>query len=326
MAWIRCLAVLALTVALVVGVTGDALAQSYPSKPIKMIVPFPSGGISDVLARIIAPKLTEGLGQPVVVENRPGAGTTIAADMVAKSAPDGYTIYLTDLTTHAISASLYKKLSYDPLKDFTPITTLTSTPLILVVHPSVKATSVKELIAVAKSKPGQLNLAHSGNGTITHLAGQLFKSTAGVDMVHIPYTGSAPATTAILAGEASALFSTVPAAMSHVKAGKLRALAVTTAKRSPLVPDVPTVAEAGLSGYEVVLWSGILAPPGLPKEITTKLNAEFQKVLQSADVKERFAGVSAEPSGSSSERLAAHIKAEIEKYAKLIKDAGVKIE
>ena len=320
------LAGFALATALFAGAPGDALAQSYPSKPIKMIVPFPPGGISDVLARVVAPKLTESLGQPVVVENRPGAGTTIASEMVAKAAPDGYTIYLTDLTTHAISASLYKKLPYDPLKDFTMITTLTSTPLILVVHPSVAATSVKELIAVAKSKPGQLNLAHSGNGTITHLAGQLFKSMAGVDMVHIPYTGSAPATTAILAGEASALFSTVPAALSHVKAGKLRALAVTTAKRSPIVPDVPTVAEAGLPGYEVVLWSGILAPPRLPREIMTRLNTDLQKVLQTPDVKERFASVSAEPSGSTPEQLSAHIRAEIEKYAKLIKEAGVRIE
>lgn len=305
---------------------GSALAQSYPAKTIKIVVPFAPGGISDVLARVIGQKLNESWGQPVVIENRPGAGTTIAADFVVKSPPDGYTVYFIDITTHSINASLYRKLPYDSIKDFSPATLVTSTPLMLVLHPSVQAKSVKELIALAKSKPGQLNIAHSGLGTITHLTGEMFKSTVGIDMVNIPYTGSAPATTAVLSGEASMIFSTMPPAMTHTKAGKLRAMAVTTPKRVAVAPDVPTMIEAGVPGFESVLWSGILMPPKTPKAIIDKINSEMRRILQMPDVKERFFAQGGEISPSTPEQLAAHLKSEIEKWGKIIKASGARAD
>jgi tripartite-type tricarboxylate transporter receptor subunit TctC len=307
-------------------VPGRALSQGYPNKAIKMIVPFPPGGISDVIGRVVAQKLSESLGQPVVVENRPGAGTRIAAEFIAKSAPDGYTLYFTDITTHSINASLYSKLAYDSIKDFAPVTMVTSTPLILVMHPSVPAKSVKELIAVAKSKPGQLNIGISGLGTITHLAAEMFKSMAGVQMVNIPYTGSAPATTGILSGEASLMFSTMPAGMPHVKGGKLRGLAVTTPNRVATAPDIPTMIEAGVAGFEAVLWSGILSPAKTPKEVVAKLNQEIRRVLQMADVKERFAAQGGTPSPSTPEELEAQLKNLIEKWGKIIKAANVRVD
>lgn len=317
---------LVLAVALLTIPGGSALAQSYPAKTLKIIVPFAPGGISDVLARVLGQKLNESWGQPVVIENRPGAGTTIAADFIAKSPPDGYTLYFIDLTTHAINASLYRKLPYDSIKDFAPVMLVTSTPLMLVSHPSVPAKSVKELIALAKSKPGQLNIAHSGLGTITHLTGEMFKSTLGIDMVNIPYTGSAPATTAVLSGEASMIFSTMPPAMTHTKAGKLRAMAVTTPKRVAAAPDVPTMIEAGVPGFESVLWSGILMPPKTPKEIIDKINSEMRRILQMPDVKERFFAQGGETSPSTPEQLAAHLKSEIEKWGKIIKASGARAD
>jgi tripartite-type tricarboxylate transporter receptor subunit TctC len=319
-----CLFIVALFAAFLM--SASALAQSYPNKAIKMIVPFPPGGISDVLSRIVGQKVSESWGQPVVIENRPGAGTTIAADFIAKSPSDGYTLYFTDITTHAINASLYRKLSYDSLKSFAPVTAVTSTPLVLVMHPSVPATSVKELIALAKSKPGQLNIAHSGIGTITHLAGEMFKTMAGVEMVNIPYTGSAPATTGILSGEASLLFSTMPAGLPHVKAGKLRGLAVTTPKRVATAPDILTMIEAGVPGFEAVLWSGILAPANTPKEIISKLNSELRRILQLPDVRERFAGQGGEPSPGTPEELGARMKSLIEMWAKVVKASGAKVD
>ena len=322
--WGGCLFVLALVAAFLI--SASALAQSYPTKAIKMIVPFPPGGISDVLARVIGQKLSESWGQPVVIENRPGAGTTIAADFVAKSPPDGYTLYFIDITSHAINASLYRKLSYDSVKDFAPVMLVTSTPLMLVLHPSVPAKSVKELIALAKSKPGQLNIAHSGIGTITHLTGEMFKSMAGIDMVNIPYTGSAPATTAVLSGEASMIFSTMPPALTHTKAGKLRALAVTTPTRVAAAPDISTMVEAGVPGFESVLWNGILAPAKTPKEIIDKINSEMRRILQMPDVKERFAAQGGEIGPSTPEQLAAHIKAEIAKWAKVVKASGAQVD
>jgi tripartite-type tricarboxylate transporter receptor subunit TctC len=314
-----------LVAALLAGVAGPALAQGYPTKPIRVVVPFPPGGISDVLSRILGVKLTESLGQPIVIENRAGAGTTIAAAEVAKSAPDGYTLYFADVTTQAINATLYRKLPYDTVKDFSPITMVAFTPLILVVHPSVPARSVKELIDLAKSKPGQLNMASSGNGTITHLAGELFKSMAGLDMLHVPYTGSAPAATALLGGQVSLLFSSVPPALPHVKTGRLRGLAVTTARRSPALPDIPTMSET-LPGFELTLWSAVLGPAGIPREIVNKLNAEIAKALKLPDVRERFALQSAEPSPSTPEELAAHIRADIDKLGKLVKASGAHID
>lgn len=317
---------LLLAVALFTVAGDDALAQSYPNKTVKIVIPFPPGGISDVLGRVIGQKLGEVWGQPVVVENRPGAGTTIAADFIAKSPPDGYTLYYIDITTHSINASLYKKLPYDSVKDFAPVMLVTSTPLMLVLHPSVPAKSVKELIALAKAKPGQFNIAHSGPGTIVHLTGELFKSTAGIDMVNIPYTGSAPATTAVLSGEASMIFSTMPPALTHTKAGRLRALAVTTAKRAAPAPDVPTMIEAGVSGFESVLWNGILVSAKTPREIIDKINSDMRRILQLPDVKERFAAQGGEISPSTPEQLAAHLKSEIDKWGKVVRVSGARID
>lgn len=317
---------LVLAVALFLVTSGNALAQSYPTKTVKIVIPFPPGGISDVLGRVIGQKLSEVWGQPVVIENRPGAGTTIAADYIAKSPPDGYTLYYIDITTHSINASLYKKLPYDSIKDFAPVMLVTSTPLMLVLHPSVPAKSVRELIALAKAKPGQLNIAHSGPGTIIHVTGELFKSTAGIDMVNIPYTGSAPATTAVLSGEASMIFSTMPPALTHMKAGRLRALAVTTPQRAAPAPDIPTMIEAGVPGFESVLWNGILVPARTPREIIDKINSDMRRILQLPDVKERFAAQGGEISPSTPEQLAAHVKSEIEKWGKVVRVSGARID
>lgn len=317
---------LVLAVALFTVAGGNALAQSYPNKTVKIVIPFPPGGISDVLGRVIGQKLSEVWGQPVVIENRPGAGTTIAADFIAKSPPDGYTLYYIDITTHSINASLYKKLPYDSVKDFAPVMLVTSTPLMLVLHPSVPAKSVKELIALAKAKPGQLNIAHSGPGTIVHLTGELFKSTVGIDMVNIPYTGSAPATTAVLSGEGSMIFSTMPPALSHTKAGRLRALAVTTPKRVAAAPDVSTMIEAGVPGFESVLWNGILVSAKTPREIIDKINSDMRRILQLPDVKERFAAQGGEISPSTPEQLTAHLKSEIDKWGKVVRVSGARID
>jgi len=238
----------------------SAFAQSYPNKPIRLVVGFTPGGVSDVLARAMSAKLSQNLGQQVVVDNRPGAGTTIASEFIAKSAPDGYTLYFCDATTHAINASLYTRLPYDSVKDFAFISLVASTPLLLVVNPALPAKTVPELIALAKSRAGQLNYASSGNGTIVHLAGETFKSMAGVDLVHVPYKGSAPATVAVIAGDVAFIFSTMPAALPYVKSGRLRALAVTTPARVGAVQDIPTVAESGLPAFDLTLYSGVIGP------------------------------------------------------------------
>jgi tripartite-type tricarboxylate transporter receptor subunit TctC len=302
---------------------GDALAQSYPSKPIHLIVPFPPGGGNDILARIIAPKLAESLGQQVVIDNRPGATGTVGSELAARSAPDGYTLHMVTSSTHAVNPGLVSKLPYDPLKDFAPVTQLASYQLILVVNPSVPAKSVKELIALAKSKTGQLNYASPGTGTSMHLAGELFNSMAGVDMVHIPYKGSVPGMTDILGGRVQIGFNTMLSTMPYVKAGKLRALALTSAERSPALPDLPTVAEAGVPGYEATSWYGIVAPARTPREIVTKLNTELVKILKLSDVREQLSSQGVEPVSNTPEQFAAYIKAEIEKWAKVIKDRNI---
>ncbi|HEX3172544.1 MAG TPA: tripartite tricarboxylate transporter substrate binding protein, partial [Burkholderiales bacterium] len=262
------------------GFATHAFAQTdYPNKSIRLVVGFTAGGISDVLARALGARLSAQVGQQVVVDNRAGAGTTIAAEIVAKSPPDGYTLFMQDMTTQAINASLYKKLPYDTVKDFTPITLVASSPLMLVVHPSLPVKSVKELIALGKSRPGQIPFASSGNGTILHLAAETFKTMAGIDMIHVPYKGSSQAVQALLAGEVAVTFSTMPPALTNVKAGRLRALGVTTPQRNSAAPEVPTIAEAGLKGFDVVLYSGVLAPARLPAPIVTKLNAEFIKAV-----------------------------------------------
>jgi len=316
---------LALMAAALIGSPGDSLAQSYPHKPIHLIVPYAPGGGMDILARLIGQKLHESLKQPVIIDNRPGAGGTIGTGIAAKAAPDGYTIVMV-ISAHATNPSLYKKLPYDAVKDFAPITQVVSFPFLLVVNPSLPAKSVTELIALAKSKPGRLNFSSSGTGGGTHLSGELFKTMAGVDMVHVAYKGSAPALTALLGGEVPMMFSDPLVTLPQVKAGKIRALAWTSAKRSPQLSEVPTVAESGVPGYEVNGWQGILAPAGTPREIIDKLNAEILKVLQMADVKERLSSQAMEPVGSSPEQFAALIQAEIVKWGKVIKDCGARID
>jgi tripartite-type tricarboxylate transporter receptor subunit TctC len=306
---------------------GSALAQSdYPNRSIRLVLGFPPGGISDVLARAIGAKLSANLGHQVVIDNRPGAGTTIASDIVAKSAPDGYTLFMQDMTTHAINASLYKKLPYDTVKDFTPISLVASSALMLVVHPSLPAKSVKELIALAKSRPGQIVYASSGNGTILHLAGETFKSMAGIDMIHVPYKGSAQAVQALLAGEVALTFSTMPPALPQVKAGKLRALGVTTLKRNAAAPEVPTISEAGLKGFDVVLYSGVLGPAGMPAAVVNKLNGELAKAVNAPEVKTTYASLGVDALTDTPTEFAAHIAAEIAKLGKAVRAAGAHVD
>jgi tripartite-type tricarboxylate transporter receptor subunit TctC len=304
----------------------QVFAQSYPNRPIRLVVGFTPGGVSDVLARAMSAKLSQNLGQQVVVDNRPGAGTTIASEFVARATPDGYTLYFCDATTHAINASLYTKLRYDSVKDFAFISLVASTPLLLVVNPALPAKTVPELIALAKSRAGQLNYASSGNGTIVHLAGETFKSMAGVDLLHVPYKGSAPATVAVIAGDVAFIFSTMPAALPHVKSGKLRALAVTTPARVAAVQDIPTVAESGLPAFDLTLYSGVIGPAGMPREIVERMNGELAKVVSSAEIKEFFATQGATPVTSTPEQFAAHMRTDIVKLAKAVKASGAKAD
>jgi tripartite-type tricarboxylate transporter receptor subunit TctC len=300
-----------------------AFAQAdYPNKSIRLVVGFPAGGISDVLARALGARVSAQVGQQVVVDNRAGAGTTIAADIVAKAPPDGYTLFMQDMTTHAINASLYKKLPYDTVKDFTPITLVASSPLMLVVHPSLPVKNIKDLIALGKAKPGQIPFASSGNGTILHLAAETFKTMAGIDMIHVPYKGSAQAVQALLAGEVAVTFSTMPPALTNVKAGRVRALGVTTPRRNAAAPEVPTIAEAGLKGFDVVLYSGVLAPARLPAPIVTKLNAEFIKAVNSPEVKTVYASLGVDAITDTPAEFAAHIAADIDKLGKAVRASG----
>lgn len=310
---------------LVASVSG-AYAADYPNKPIRIVVPFAAGGTTDFLARAIAQDLGTSMGTTVVVDNRPGAGGNIGSDLVAKSVPDGYTLLLGTVGTHAINASLYKKMPYDTVKDFAPISLVASVPNILAVHPSVPAKSVKELIALAKAKPGVLAFASSGNGSSIHLSGELFKSMTDVDMVHVPYKGSGPALTDLVGGQVQLMFDNMPSSFPHVKAGRLRALAVTSPKRSPAAPDVPTIAEAGVPGYESVAWFGILAPAGTPPEIVKKLNTEIAKTLKSPEVMTRLASQGAEPVSNTPEQFAAYIKSEMTKWAKVVKTSGAQVD
>jgi tripartite-type tricarboxylate transporter receptor subunit TctC len=305
-------------------VTAHAQAQ-YPAKPVRLIVPFPPGGGSDALSRILGPKLSEALGQQVVIENRPGAGANIGAEVAAKSPPDGYTLLMGNVA-HAINASLYGKLNYDFIKDFAPISLLASTPNIVVVHPSVPAKSIKDLIALAKARPGQLDVASSGSGSSAHLAGELFKTMAGVKMNHVPYKGGGPAVVALLGGEVSVGFATTPSVIQHVKSGRLRGLAVTTARRSPSTPDLPTVSEAGVKGYEAGTWYGLLIPSGSPKEVVSRLHADSMKSLAAADVKQRLDNAGFEAIGTTPEQFGAYIRSETEKWGKVVRAAGVRVE
>jgi tripartite-type tricarboxylate transporter receptor subunit TctC len=304
----------------------DAHAQAYPAKPIRFIVPFPAGGATDVVARTVGQKLSENLGQPVIVDNRPGAGGNIGAEVVANAPADGYTLLVCSAAEVAINVSLYKKLPYDPVKDFAPVTLATSAPLVLVVHPSIPARSVQELIGLARSRPGQLVYASSGSGGPQHLAGELFKLMAKIDMVHVPYKGGAPAITDLVGGHVQLFFGGLPPALPHVRANKLRALAVTSAARTQIMPTTPTISESGIKGFAIDNWQGMMAPAKTPAEIVTRLNTELVKALRLPEIKQRLFDQGTEPVASSPQQFHAYIKSEIEKYADVIRKSGAKVD
>ena len=311
-----------------------AMAQAYPSKMIRFVVPYPPGGPLDAIARLLAEKMREGLGQQIIVENKPGAGGNLGADFVAKSAPDGYTIVMGAVATHAINPSLFAKMPYDPVRDFTPVSLVASVPNVLVINPEVAARhgigTLGELVKYAKAHPGQLNFASGGNGSAGHLAGELFKSMAKVSMLHIPYAGAAPAQLGLLAGQTDLMFDNLASASQNIRAGKLKALAVTTAKRAEGLPELPTVAEAGkdygLAGFDINTWFGVLAPARTPAPVVEKLNAEIRRALQSADVRERMIKLGAEPSPTTPEQFAALIQSELKKYAAVVKASGARVD
>ncbi len=302
-----------------------AAAESYPMKPVRMIVAVPPGGPADTLARLVGPRLAEALGHSVVIDNRPGANGNIAYEMVARAAPDGYTI--TEVAAGiAINPSLYRDVKFDPVRDFTPITQGISVPNILVVHSSVAASSVKALIALARARPGQLTFASAGNGTSGHLALEEFRLLAGIDVIHVPYKGGGPALSEVIAGQVQALFSIALAALPQVKAGKVRALAVTSARRSALAPELPTVAESGFPGFEVVGWFGWVAPAATPKAIVDRLNREIVRILKLPEMRERLQGLGADPVGNTPQAFAAFIRSEHAKWARVIREANIRAE
>ncbi len=306
-------------------VAGNAAAQNYPVKAVRIIVPYPPGGTSDILARLLSQKLNEVFGQPIVVENRPGANGNIGADLVAKSAPDGYTMLLADLGALTISPSIYK-LPFDVVRDFAPVTMVTYSPHLLAVHPSVPVRSVKELVALAKSKPGLLNFAVSGIGGAPHLAGIAFEAQTGVKWTYIPYKGGADAIIGLASGQADAIFNGMLATYPHVKSGKLKLIAVSSSKRVASIPDVPTVAEAGLTGFETGSWQGIVAAAGTPKDVVGRLNSEISRILNTPEMKENLARQGAEVYTMTPEQLGNWLKIEIDKWAKIVKAAGLKLE
>jgi tripartite-type tricarboxylate transporter receptor subunit TctC len=305
--------------------SGAAMAQAWPSKPISLIVPFPAGGTTDVLARALAEKLQQSLGQPVIVESKPGAGATLGADFVVKAKPDGYTL-LVGAVHHTIASSVYKKLPYDFQKDLAPITTIALVPNVLVVNAATPVKNVAELVALLKSQAGKHNYGSNGNGTAQHLIGTQFENMTGTEFAHVPYKGSGPLATDLLGGQITMSFDTVTPVLPHIKAGKLRPLAVTTAKRSSALPDVPTLDEAGLKGFNIGTWFGVLAPAATPRDIVTRLNTEMVKIIQSPEFRKRMGEIGAEPIGDSTDQMAAQIKSETEKFSKLVKDAKVVIE
>lgn len=318
-AW-ACAAVL-----LSVNAVGTAGAQGYPARAVRVIVPFAPGGGTDILTRIVAPKVSEILGQPLVVDNRPGASGQIGTDLVAKTAPDGYTILHVD-TSFTSNPSLYSKLPYDPVKDFAPISLLASAPVVLIVHPSVPVTTLKELIALAKARPGELNFATGGAGSATHLGVELFKSAAGIDLIHIPYKGSGPAAAAVLGGQVAMMFGGPSSVKPHVAAGKLRAIAITGEKRNPALPEVPTFVESGLKGVDSGTYWSSLSPASTPKEIIIMLSGAMAKVLRMPDIRQRLVGLAFDPIGSTPEESAANIRSEIAKWAKVVKEAKIRVD
>ena len=302
-----------------------AMAQAYPTRPIKMLVPFPAGGTVDFFARVVAPKLGEALGQPVQVENRSGAGGNIAAEAVAKSPADGYTVLMGSEIV-AINISLYKQLGYDPVKDLAPVTLVGTVPNILIANLAVPATTLKELIALAKKPGTKLSYASTGHGTSSQLSSELFKSMAGVDILHVPYKGGAPAIADVIGGQVNIMFLNMPTGIGQVRAGKVRILGVTSAKRVPQLPDVPTIDEAGVKGFETSAWSGVYVPMGTPRDIITRLNTEIVKILKMPSVREQLSGQGAEPVGDSPEEFAQFTRSEIAKWAQVVKASGAKVE
>jgi len=303
----------------------QAPAGAYPVKPVKVIVPYPPGGPTDIVARVVFQQVSDSTGQQFVVENRAGAGGNIGAEAVARAPADGYTL-LVATTAHAINMSLFKSLNYDVLKDFAPVTLLTQGPLVLVATPAFPAASVRELIALAKAKPNTLNFASSGNGQSTHLSGELFNTMAGIKLAHVPYKGSAPALTDVIGGQVPLMFDTMLSAMPFVKSGKLRALAVTSAQRSPAAPELPTVAESGLPGYEVVAWNGLLAPAGTPKAVIDRLSEELAKAMAVAQVREKFSVQGFAASWDTPEQFAIFLRSEVAKWTKTVKASGATLD
>jgi tripartite-type tricarboxylate transporter receptor subunit TctC len=298
------------------------LAQAFPTKAITIIVPFSAGGTTDILARVLGQFISKDLGQPVIIDNRAGAGGNIGTQLVARAAPDGHTILMGTVGTHAINQSLYPKLAFDPIKDFAPLTRVALVPNLLVANPAQPFKTVKELMAYAKANPGKVTFGSSGSGTSIHLSGELFKQMAGVDIQHVAYKGSAPAVNDLLGNHIAIMFDNMPSAISHVKAGKLRPLAVTTAQRSPALPDVPTIAEAGVPGYEATSWFGLLAPAKTPAPVVAKLNASILKALADPDVKKKLLEQGAEPAGETPAQFAAFIASETVKWGKIVKQSG----
>jgi tripartite-type tricarboxylate transporter receptor subunit TctC len=320
-----CLGRLALLPMLILAAPG-VWAQAYPAKPVRIVVPFPPGGTSDILARTIGPRLSAEWGQPVMVDNRPGAAGNIAAEHVARAPGDGYTLFITTVGIHAIHPSLYSKLPFDPLRDFTPVTNLVMLPSVLAVHPSIPVRSVKELIALAKKRPGDLSYSSAGSGSQPHLTAELFKTMTGVDLLHVPYKGAAQQLTDLVAGHVALTFATAPSAVPFIKGGQMRAIGVSSGKRASALPDVPTIAEAGVPGYEAVGWNGMVAPANLPAPVLEKVNATVVKAFNLPEVRDRMISLAADPVTTTPAQFGAYIKAEIAKWAKVVKASGARLD
>jgi tripartite-type tricarboxylate transporter receptor subunit TctC len=315
-----------LMLALCVAAVQSRAGEPYPARPVRIIAPFPAGSGVDIVARMVATPLAQAIGQPVVVDNRPGANGTIACDLAAKAAPDGYTLLLANASTLAMAPSLYKNVPYDPVRSFAPITLITTSSNVLIVHPSVPATTTAALIALAKAKPGQLNYGSAGAGNSTHLAAELFKLMAGVDLVHVPYKGTPPMLAELLTGQIQLSFTSLVSALAHVKQARLRALGVTSLGRAPSMPDVPSINESALKGYEVTVWQGIVAPARTPDALVERLNAEITRIVQSPENRERFAAQGLDPAAGKAAQFGAYIASEATKWAKVIRHAGIQPE
>ena len=306
-------------------VTAGAVAQTYPQKPIRLVVPFPPGGPTDLLARAVAPKLAERLGQPVTIDNKPGASGLIGAEMVARAAPDGYTL-LANASIHVINPSLYKKTAFDAIRDFAPVSQIADVPLVLVVNTDLPVRSVQDLIGLAKGSPDGLLFASSGNASAPHLAGEAFKVATGTRLAHVPYKGSGPALTDLIGGQVQLMFDSLPSSMAHITSGKIRPIAVTTVQRSSALPKVPTVAESGLPGFDISTWYGIWAPAGTPRDIVGRLAAEVAQAVRSPDVRAKLLAMGAEPVGSSPDEFSAYNRSELDKWARIVKDSGAQVD